>query len=158
MWEKMEIFWYKFPFQYNLAGINDSSGHKRVNLNLRCFLFGSDKMDKQVLLSSQGTMSTSQYAVGLLKDGKQHGYTTSVSKLCSLMLVNCCAKTLAIDFVMTKNFDHHLTKLVLMPNMFSLGELHLTPLQGIIQLRPNFEYVDRAKDKKTSDVKEEGLL
>ena len=27
-------------------------------------------MDKQVLLSSQGTVSTSQYAVGLLKDGK----------------------------------------------------------------------------------------
>ena len=44
-----------------------------------------------------------------------------------------------------------------MPNMFSLGELHLTPLQGIIQLRPNFEYVDRAKDKKASAVKEEGL-
>ena len=44
-----------------------------------------------------------------------------------------------------------------MPNIFSLGELHLTPLQGIIQLRPNFEYVDRAKDKKASAVKEEGL-
>ena len=28
-------------------------------------------MDKQVLLSSQGTVSTSQYAVGLLKDGKR---------------------------------------------------------------------------------------
>ena len=27
-------------------------------------------MDKQVLLSSQGTVSTSQYTVGLLKDGK----------------------------------------------------------------------------------------
>jgi hypothetical protein len=27
-------------------------------------------MDKQVLLSTQGTVSTSQYAVGLLKDGK----------------------------------------------------------------------------------------
>ena len=27
-------------------------------------------MDKQVLLSSQATVSTSQYAVGLLKDGK----------------------------------------------------------------------------------------
>ena len=57
--------------------------------------------------------------------------------------VNCCGKTGHINAIM--------------PNIFSLGELHLTPLQGIIQLRPNFEYVDRAKDKKASAVKEEGL-
>ena len=34
------------------------------------FGLNSDRMDKQVLLSSQGTVSTSQYAVGLLRDGK----------------------------------------------------------------------------------------
>ncbi|XP_028409437.1 DNA-directed RNA polymerase III subunit RPC5-like isoform X1 [Dendronephthya gigantea] len=64
--------------------------------------FRSDRMDKQVLLSSQGTVSTSQYAVGLLRD----------------------------------------------------GEIHLTPLKGVVQLRPSFEYLDRNQEKKPTNQEE----
>ena len=38
----------------------------------------------------------------------------------------------------------------------SSGEIHLTPLKGVIQLRPNFEYLDRSKERKPSNA-DEGL-
>lgn len=38
---------------------------------------------------------------------------------------------------------------------FFSGEIHLTPLKGVIQLRPHFEYLDRNKEKKP-DANDEG--
>ena len=32
--------------------------------------------------------------------------------------------------------------------IFASGEIHLTPLKGVIQLRPSFEYLDRSKERK----------
>ena len=39
--------------------------------------------------------------------------------------------------------------------IFISGEIHLTPLKGVIQLRPSFEYLDRSKEKKP-DTNDEG--
>ena len=40
--------------------------------------------------------------------------------------------------------------------MFVSGEIHLTPLKGVIQLRPHFEYLDRSKERKPPTA-DEGL-
>lgn len=32
--------------------------------------------------------------------------------------------------------------------IFNSGELHLTPVQGFVQLRPSFEYLNKSDDNK----------
>ena len=39
---------------------------------------------------------------------------------------------------------------------FVSGEIHLTPLKGVLQLRPSFEYLDHKQEKKPNN-QDEGL-
>lgn len=40
--------------------------------------------------------------------------------------------------------------------IFQDGELHITPLKGIIQLRPEFNYLDKSDKRARDDAKNTG--
>ena len=44
-------------------------------------------------------------------------------------------------------------------NILSIGELHLTPIHGAIQLRPSFEYLNKgdANARQNASLTEEGI-
>lgn len=76
-------------------------------------------MDKQILASSQGLTNTSNYAICALKDGVflSSSYDTPYFLYCIPQLIS---------------------------SLSTVGELHLTPVSGVLQIRPSFAYLDKS--------------
>lgn len=80
-------------------------------------------MDKQTFSSIQATTNTSRYAAAVFRKGLVH--------LCHLL---ACFSPCVCFFVIVRWF-------------LWTGELHITPLTGILQMRPSFSYLDKADGK-----------
>lgn len=86
-------------------------------------------MDKQTFSSIQATTNTSRYAAAVFRKGKVRCVCVCVSALMRLLLLS------SVTFVWLTDW------------LLLAGELHLTPLQGILQMRPSFSYLDKADSK-----------
>lgn len=102
------------------------------------FFSNRKMMDKQTFSSIQATTNTSRYAAAIFRKGLNYFWQLRASVSAGVFFVIVLFFLMFVWFSLFIFCVHWL---------LWTGELHITPLTGILQMRPSFSYLDKADGK-----------
>lgn len=109
-------------------------------------------MDKQTFSSIQATTNTSRYAAAVFRKGIVLPAPSFCFCWCTFLSLCCCHfyKFLFPHIDLNLKGGPCVTVrffFLIVQWLLWTGELHITPLTGILQMRPSFSYLDKADGK-----------